>query len=233
LILGTTMLDWEKQLENLIKLAQSLPWSVGESDHDCNAEELMERGILDLRQKIFQGLSQYLLEHIIMTSIISNTEHLVSDKDFITPDTINNLLYNTIQQLKGNQTTSGIELVNLEPLVYHYIESLSVKSDQQASSSSVGSDCLKNHCHWSMGCPAVVRDHRIGGSVGRRQPISGLTDMLKMEIDHYTPKSRVMSIHKMEKLPGLKLCRLHNIYWKKNLMCYGLPQEVCEAKSSQ
>lgn len=166
-----------------------------------------------------------------MTSIINNTEHLVDDNDFITPETIHITQVHTIEQLKKNQTESGIELVNLESLVFHYIESLNVRTDQQAPASSVGNDCLKDYCHWSMGCPAASSEHKIAGSEGKKQPLSGFTDMLKMEADHYTPKSRVLREFGMEKLPGLHLCRLHNIYWKKNLMCYGLPQEYCESKT--
>lgn len=216
-----SIMDWETQLQNLIKFAENLPWSEG-ATHECQAEKLIEEGIVDTRQKIYQGLSQYLLEHIIMTSIARHGDLLKT----VTDKTIRMVFQSVVKDLKETQIQTGITFPNLMSLLSHYFESLQTRSDDKESPSSVGQDCVEDICHWSMGCPAKKVEHVVPGYDSKKQPLSGFTDMLNIELDHYVPKSRVARNFGAEKLPGLSMCRMHNISWKKNLLCYGLQPEL-------
>lgn len=212
------MVDWETQFNNLLNIARVLPWSEDES-HDCIAEELIQTGIIDPRERIYQGLTQYLLEHIVMTSIIDNADHL---GDYIIEDSIERTKIETIAALKKYQTQAGVEFEHLEPLIGHYFEALSIPKDQAASATSAGNDCTNDDfCHWSMGCPAKTRKAKAVGG----QSYPGITNMLRIEVDHYTPKSRVLDVEGMEKIAGVSLCRMHNQQWKSNMLCYGLSPE--------
>lgn len=209
------MTEWETQFNNLLSIAHVLPWSK-EGDHDCKAEELIQSGIIDPKERIYQGLTQYLLEHIVMTSIIDNADNF---GEYLNEDSINLTMIKTIDALKQYQTAAGVEFENLEPLISHYFKALSIPKDQTAGGASAGNDCTTDDvCHWSMGCPAKARDTIEVGD--QRYP--GITNMLKIEIDHYTPKSRVRDEEGREKIAGVTLCRMHNQQWKSNMLCYGL-----------
>ena len=212
------MTEWETQFNNLLSIAQVLPWSK-EEDHDCKAEELIQSGIIDPKERIYQGLTQYLLEHIVMTSIINNADNF---GEYLNEDSISLTMIKTIDALKQYQTAAGVEFENLERLISHYFEALRIPKDQTADSASAGNDCTTDDvCHWSMGCPAKARDTKEVGD--QRYP--GITKLLKIEIDHYTPKSRVRDEEGMEKIAGVTLCRMHNRQWKSNMLCYGLSPE--------
>jgi hypothetical protein len=167
------------RFQKLMRLASGLPWSD--------------------KERIYDALSRTLLEHVLMTSILSQLHEYRTDDPAHLKLAVDRLLEEVGERSRGVLHQRG-HLVDL------YIDAL------LAPAATAEGSFPGPKCEWVAGCPATAL-------TGIALP-AGLRRLSRLEVDHVFPKARLPSDFGQNSFQTL--CSYHNQECKRAHIAFAL-----------